>query len=316
LTNIEWVLDTPQSQPAEARLRAALAVGLSHPSFDAVVSHGTTSVMLDAFSIGQQPCETGELHDIEYEFFADVSYFELNVREGNRAPVCSNRSGNVNTGAAVDVAPSCTDADNDALTYAVGSQGSKGTASIVGGQLHYVANAGTSGTDTFTYTANDGNGGVSSPANVTITITGTSTCQYGAQGCTTGYWKTNAQKFGAAAWPAGLSPSATLNTVFAVPGCVDASLGNATLLQALSFSSGKTMTLAAQNLLRQATGSVLNASNTCIRYGACKDEVVARVNAALASCDRTRINDLAVQLEQLNSASCPLDARGICPIPR
>jgi hypothetical protein len=71
----------------------------------------------------------------------------------------------------VDVAPSCSDADGDTLSYAIGSQGSKGTASVVAGQLRYLANAGTSGTDTFTYTANDGRGGVSVPATVTITIT-------------------------------------------------------------------------------------------------------------------------------------------------
>jgi hypothetical protein len=74
--------------------------------------------------------------------------------------------------------------------------------------------------------------------------------------------------------------------------------------------------VAAQNLLRQATGSVLNASHSCVRYGAHKVEIVTRVNAALASCDRTRNNNLAVELEGLNSATCPLDARGMCLIPR
>jgi hypothetical protein len=134
----------------------------------------------------------------------------------------------------------------------------------------------------------------------------------GAQGCTTGYWKSNAAKNGASAWPAGLTPSTKLSEVFAVPGCAGASLGNSTLVQSLEFSNGKTMALAAQNLLRQATGAVLNASHSCVAFGACKSDVIARTNAALASCDRGRVNDLAQELERLNSASCPLDSRGIC----
>ena len=65
-----------------------------------------------------------------------------------------------------------TDADGDSLTYAITTQGTKGTASVVGGQLRYTANPGTFGTgeDVFTYTASDGNGGVSAPATVTVTV--------------------------------------------------------------------------------------------------------------------------------------------------
>ena len=40
LTNTDWVLGTPQNQPAEDRLRTVLAAGLAAPSFDPVVNRG------------------------------------------------------------------------------------------------------------------------------------------------------------------------------------------------------------------------------------------------------------------------------------
>ena len=97
---------------------------------------------------------------------------------GNVAPVCSTRSLTVaQDSAGGDVAPSCTDGDGpSALTYAIGSQASKGVASVTGGpgtwQLHYVPTAGQSGSDTFTYTAFDG-AATSAPATVNVTITPT-----------------------------------------------------------------------------------------------------------------------------------------------
>jgi hypothetical protein len=278
LTNIEWILDAPQTLPAEANLRAELGAGLHAPSFD-VTSQGLRSYLLDSF-LEDASCASGETR--EFQFYADVSFFELNAHESNNAPTCSNTSGNVNAGGSVDVAPSCSDPDSDPLAYAIAGQGTKGTASVVGGQLRYVAHTGTSGTDTFTYTADDGWGGASAPADVTITITGSSGCQLGSQGCTAGYWKTNAQKYGANAWPSGLTPGTQIGDVFTVPTCVGSSLGNATFLQALGFSGGKTVSLAAQGLLKQSVGGLLNASNSCIQYGACQADLVARTNAALA----------------------------------
>ena len=91
---------------------------------------------------------------------------------GNLAPVCNNltlTTAQDSTG--TDVAPSCVDANLDPLTYAIGTQGSKGVASVTAtNQLHYTPNPGQSGSDTFTYTANDGTLS-SPPATVSVTIT-------------------------------------------------------------------------------------------------------------------------------------------------
>jgi chitinase len=171
-TNFAWVTGTPANLPAETNLRTALAVGLVNPGFDAVISRGTIDYTLETVS-SQEPCpeDPSRSRTVETDLVARVSFFELNVREGNRAPVCADRSGSVQAGSSVDVAPSCSDADNDTLSFAIGSPGSKGVASVVNGVLRYAANVGASGTDVFTYTANDGNGGVSAPATVTLTIT-------------------------------------------------------------------------------------------------------------------------------------------------
>lgn len=90
----------------------------------------------------------------------------------NRAPVCLDRTGTVTAGAFLDIAPSCTDPDNDTFVVTLGTTApTKGTVAIVAGQLRYTANPGTSGTDTFTYLATDTAGLPSTPATVTITIT-------------------------------------------------------------------------------------------------------------------------------------------------
>ncbi|MBU7320117.1 Ig-like domain-containing protein [Paenibacillus oleatilyticus] len=64
------------------------------------------------------------------------------------------------------------DADFDTLNYHIGSQGSKGTATItdpVSGAFTYTPNAGQTGTDTFTYVVNDGKAD-SPPGTVSVRI--------------------------------------------------------------------------------------------------------------------------------------------------
>ena len=68
------------------------------------------------------------------------------------------------------MAPSCTDANGNPLTYAIVAQPAHGTASVVSGQLHYVPTAGYTGPDSFTYKANDGTVD-SNTATVTVTVT-------------------------------------------------------------------------------------------------------------------------------------------------
>ena len=63
------------------------------------------------------------------------------------------------------------DADSDTLSVASVTQGESGTVTLSGGSVFYTPDSDFAGTDGFTYTATDGNGGISS-ARVTMTVDG------------------------------------------------------------------------------------------------------------------------------------------------
>jgi hypothetical protein len=136
-----------------------------------------------------------------------------------------------------------------------------------------------------------------------------------AQGCTPGYWKTNAQKRGANAWASAYTPGTKIRDVFALPSCLGGAIGNATLLQGLGFTGGTTLDAVARNLLRAAVAAVLNASSHCVQYGLCTDSVVGQTNTALASCAKAPMKVLAARLDAANALTCPLDQRGTCRNP-
>jgi hypothetical protein len=92
-TGGEWTIGTPEDLDAEANLRAALAAGLANPTFDAVVSHGTSRyLMISQDTVETAPIFVGDTDDpilcggpgetvtVTNEFYAEVSFFELNVR--------------------------------------------------------------------------------------------------------------------------------------------------------------------------------------------------------------------------------------------
>jgi hypothetical protein len=122
------------------------------------------------------------------------------------------------------------------------------------------------------------------------------------EGCTPGFWK---QAHHLDSWAAtGFSPSQTLESVFDVPDSLD--LDNATLLEALSFRGGSDTTAAAQILFRAAVAALLNSAHPDIDFAFTTAEVIADVNAALATEDRATILELASELDAANNAGCPL----------
>jgi hypothetical protein len=74
------------------------------------------------------------------------------------------------------------------------------------------------------------------------------------------------------------------------------------LLNALKFQGGSTLEGAAEILLRAAVAAILNANV----FGGSASSIIAEVNAALASNDRTTILDLASSLDAANNLGCPL----------
>jgi hypothetical protein len=125
------------------------------------------------------------------------------------------------------------------------------------------------------------------------------------EGCTPGFWKTHPE-----AWlPTGYSPGDTLESVFDVPDALG--LDNNTLLEALSFNGGNTVKGAAKILLRAAVAALLNAAHPDVDYPRTEAEIIADVNAALASGDRSTMLTLAAALDLDNNAGCPLGSGAV-----
>jgi hypothetical protein len=121
----------------------------------------------------------------------------------------------------------------------------------------------------------------------------------GGEGCTPGYWKNHTSSWG----PTGYSTSQTLASVFSNTG----SLGSSTLLQALSFSGGSSLTAKKQILLRAAVASLLNSAHSGVDFDLTTAQVISQVNAALASNNADTILALATSLDIENNSGCPLN---------
>jgi hypothetical protein len=122
------------------------------------------------------------------------------------------------------------------------------------------------------------------------------------EGCTPGFWKVLQHHD---AWAAtGFTTGQTLESVFDIPDGLG--LDDRTLVQALNFRGGSTDEGAAQILLRAAVAAILNAAHPDIDYEFELADIIADVNAALASGDRATILALASELDAANNAGCPL----------
>jgi hypothetical protein len=132
----------------------------------------------------------------------------------------------------------------------------------------------------------------------------------GNQGCTPGYWK---QKQHFDSWVGtGYTTSQLLSTVFTVPAGYTLSnkgMGTYSMLDALSFQGGSTLSGKAEILLRAAVAGLLNAGKSNIAYGMTTAQIVSGVNAALASNNATTITNLATAIDGLNNGQggCPLN---------
>jgi hypothetical protein len=100
---------------------------------------------------------------------ADTATVHVTVSAVNHAPAASDVSVATDQDTAAGVTLAATDADGDALSYAVGAGPAHGTLSGTGSSRTYTPAAGYSGVDSFTYSASDGKA-VSNAATVAITV--------------------------------------------------------------------------------------------------------------------------------------------------
>lgn len=102
----------------------------------------------------------------------DTATVTVSVSAVNSAPVADVDSASTpqDTAVSIDVLANDSDADGDALSIASVSQASNGDTDIAAGEITYTPASGFSGTDSFTYTIEDGNG-ATAVATVTVTVT-------------------------------------------------------------------------------------------------------------------------------------------------
>lgn len=120
----------------------------------------------------------------------------------------------------------------------------------------------------------------------------------GGEGCTPGYWKNHPE-----AW-VGFTTGQTLESVFDVPDSLE--LDSVSLHSALSFGGGSGTLGGSKILLRAAVAALLNSASSGVDYPLTTAQVIAQVNAALATGDRDTILDLATDLDNKNNGGCPL----------
>ena len=135
--------------------------------------------------------------------------------------------------------------------------------------------------------------------------------QRGEEGHTPGFWKTNVDTKGAVAWPRTddgtlvLDPTNSVRSLF---GALPSQYDSVSLHDALGLKGG-----GVSALLRHAVAAVLNAIHPDVGYPLSAAEVIARVDAAIASGDRSAIEALKDLLAGYNELGSDLDANGRTP---
>ena len=128
----------------------------------------------------------------------------------------------------------------------------------------------------------------------------------GDEGLTPGFWKNNADKHGASQWT-DFEPTDLVSSVFSSAGLAPyTDLGDATLLEGLSFKGGHTIEGAAGILLRAAIAAVLNAAHPDVDYPLSLSDIQTQVNSALDNQDRDTILGLASELDGYNNLGADL----------
>jgi hypothetical protein len=123
------------------------------------------------------------------------------------------------------------------------------------------------------------------------------------EGCTPGFWKNSP-----GSWPpTGYSPNQLIISVFDLPsGVINNKLGGDSLMDALNYGGGDNLLGSAQILLRAAVAALLDSAHPEVDYPRTTADVIADVNAALATKDRGSILALASALDADNNLGCDL----------
>ncbi len=119
------------------------------------------------------------------------------------------------------------------------------------------------------------------------------------EGLSHGYWKNHHDD-----WPSGYIPTMLVTDVFENASLYGFTVD--TLQDVLEYKGGNDLEGAAQILLRNAVGSVLNAAHPNINYPISMDDLIAEVNEALGSMDRDTMLNLEGILDDYNNLGADL----------
>jgi hypothetical protein len=169
-----------QSLATEVNTPAAITLTGSDPDGDTLTyelvsepNHGTLSGIAPDLTYTPDADYTGS---DSFSFLVDdgdldsnTATVSLSVDPPNEAPVADDQSLSTDEDTAVAVTLTASDANGDALTYTVVTPPSNGSLSGIAPDLTYTPNADFNGTDSFTFTANDGTVD-SNTATVSLTI--------------------------------------------------------------------------------------------------------------------------------------------------
>ncbi|MGF1523393.1 MAG: Ig-like domain-containing protein [Leptolyngbyaceae cyanobacterium] len=146
-------------------------------SLSADVSSGTLSFNADGSFDYTPDADFNGTDSFTYEVsdgeFSDVATATITVAPVNDEPIANDDAASTGEGVTVEInaLANDTDVDGDALSIDEVGVPVNGNVSVEGDSIFYTPNNGFTGTDTFSYTIADGNGGTST-ANVTVTVSG------------------------------------------------------------------------------------------------------------------------------------------------
>jgi hypothetical protein len=122
------------------------------------------------------------------------------------------------------------------------------------------------------------------------------------QGCSHGFYKNHT---GPAAW-VGYTTASLLQGPFTP---LNSAISGNNFGQALNYSGGSGVLGAQRTLMRNAVAALLNAANTNVNYPLTTAQVIAQVNAALATNNRNAILAFEQVLDGYNNAGCPINGK-------
>ena len=167
-------IDVNLTASSKGKLTGSGAATIAGTDFDVVAKGAAKStVKLSVKSSGFSWSGNGLLSAMAYKAkgfgASSTGVLAITAPESNEAPIANNQSVSASADSGTSITLTASDADGDSLTYSIISGPANGTLSGTAPNVTYTPDAGYSGSDSFTFQANDGTDN-SNTATVSITV--------------------------------------------------------------------------------------------------------------------------------------------------